>query len=567
MSYVEFHSHDTVGSILDGHGHPEARARRAAELGMPALGVSNHGTLYSAFKHYKACNDYGIKPIIGMEAYFCDDMKKREPMFYGELTEGDRARNVPGPHTHLGLYARTAVGLRNLFRLHSKSYLEGYYHKPRIDLELLSRHSEGLVIFTGCAGSKINTHLRLGQRPEAEAFLSELRDLGGSYVHYELMNHGLDFDVELTSVGIAVSEKLSIPIIATNDTHYTFREDSFAHECMLALGTQSTLADEKRFKFNGEGYHLRGYEEMLRTGLPEEAIKNTVSLAETFESYDEVFSLKNLMPEGDPRELRELALSGLRELGKDSAEYLERLDYEISIIGDKGYAGYFLCLADIILWAKSRGILVGNGRGSGAASVVAFGCGITNIDPLEHGLLFERFLNPERLSPPDIDTDFESSRRDEVISYVIERFGSDRVCQILTLDTIATARSVLDSAKVLGLEAKEGFRLRSLVPLPRRGRTVELSAVKSLRRENREVYDLALGLEGQVRNTGIHPGGVIVSPVPLHEVMPVKSEPRDDGRLVSGFDMGEVEALGAVKLDLLGIRTLDVIKTALEMIK
>lgn len=306
---------------------------------------------------------------------------------------------------------------------------------------------------------------------------------------------------------------------------------------------------------------------MMALGLPDGAVQNTVRLAETFESYDEVFQLKNLMPEGDPRELRELAIRGLRDRGKDLPEYLDRVDYEIGVIADKGYAGYFLALADIIGWAKSEGILVGNGRGSGAASVVAYGSGITNIDPLVHGLLFERFLNPDRLSPPDIDTDFESSRRDDVIAYCVKRFGSDRVCQILTLDTIATARSVLDSAKLLGLEAKEGFRLRGMVPPPKRGRTVELSKVRELKKANPEVFELALGLEGQVRNTGIHPGGIIVSPVPLDTVMPLKSEPRDEGRIVSGFDMGEVEALGAVKLDLLGIKTLDVIRTALEMIK
>lgn len=255
--YCEFHSHDTVGSILDGHGHPEDRARRAAELGMPALGISNHGTLYSAFKHYNACKKYGVKPIIGMEAYFADDMKLREPMRYGELTEGGRTRNVPGPHTHLGLYARNAQGLRNLFALHARSYLEGYCFKPRIDLQLLSQYSEGLVILTGCAGSKINTHLRLGQRPAAEAFLSQLCELENVEVRLEVMSHGLDFDKELISMGVELSSQQKVPVVATNDTHYTNAQDSFAHSGMLALGTQTNLQDPKRFQFNGEGYHLR----------------------------------------------------------------------------------------------------------------------------------------------------------------------------------------------------------------------------------------------------------------------------------------------------------------------
>lgn len=419
-------------------------------------------------------------------------------------------------------------------------------------------------MLSGCVGGEVATRLRLGQDAEAIECAELYKDVFGDDYFLEVMDHGLFFDAQVRERIGYLSYITDTPIVATNDSHYVLAGDQRTHAAHLCTQTQTTLDDPKRMKFDGTGYHVMSTKEMLRLHKADH-VHLSGEIAESIGSYSEVFEHRDLMPKGDPALLVQMAWDGLARLGLRSPEYEEQLEYELDVIISRGYTGYCLCLADIVGWAKSRGIFVGNGRGSGAGSLVIYSLGVTNLDPLEHGLVFERFLNYERQSPPDVDLDFESARRDEVISYAIERYGEDFTCRILTLGTTATRRAILDAAKVLGREAQEANRLKALVPPARRGRTVSLHDVKGLEDADPEVFKLASAFDGELRQPGIHAGGLIISPERLDGILPVKRAPKDPG-LVSGFTMKEIEDLGLVKFDLLGVTTLDIIKQTLEFI-
>ena len=569
MTFVNLHHHSTY-SMLDGYGFPADAAEAGVDMGLPALAQTDHGNLFGAYAFYKACKVAGIKPVIGIEAYVAPDMQVRERVTWGEVWDSSKGKMVPvpGPSSHLTVLARDASGLRGLYDLHARSYLEGFYYDPRLDFEALRDHAEGLIVLSGCVGGELATRLRLGQDREAYELAEKYNSTFEYYI--EIMEHGCDFEAELNPKLKKLSKDLKIPLVATGDSHFIYEDEADTHDAILCIGTSgATLADEKRFRFSGSGYWMMDAKEMEEyTSLPKHAIHRSGEIAEAIGAYDEVFSPRDLKLPGDPRELAEKARAGLAKLDLtplQRLDYEEQLEYELDVIIRMGYSGYCLALEEIVSFAREQGIFVGSGRGSGVGSLVLYSLGITKVDPMKHGLVFERFLNIERKSSPDVDLDFESARRDEVIDFAVRRFGSENVCRILTLGTIATRRAILDSAKVLGRPAEEALEIKRLIPPDRRGRTPTLDEVVGLEEADEEVFRLAQGLDGQLRQPGIHPGGVVVSPVPLKHVLPVKKAPSDPC-LMSGFTMGEVEALGLVKLDLLSIKTLDIIKATLESI-
>lgn len=573
MTYVSLHNHSTY-SILDGHGFPSSIALRAAELGAPALAITDHGNLFGAFAHFEACKAAGIKPVIGMEAYLSPQgMDSRERPEWGTIEEDGKPKSLPGltkPYTHLTVLAQNAAGLRNLYKLHSMSYLRGHHYKPRFDFEALAEHSEGLIVLSGCVGSELSMRIRLGQRNEAFEVAERFKSVFGDRYFFEVMQHGLEFDNVINRQLYLMANELDIQIVATGDSHFVREGDAPVHDAMLCIGTGALLSDEKRMRFPGSGYHLMGTEDMLKLH-PDGPVHRSGEIAESVTSYDEVFSHRDLMPKGDPKELHDKAWAGFRDRFKDldfddRLYHEDRMDYELRVITELGFAGYCLALDDIVGFAKREGIFVGNGRGSGAASLVLYCLRVTNVDPMQHDLLFERFLNYERSSPPDVDLDFESARRDEVFTYATERYGSAFTSRILTLGTEKTRRAILDAAKVLGRSPQDAAKIKNLIPPDRRGRTLALSDVKGLEEADPEVFKLAKGIDGQIRQPGIHPGGFIISSESLEDVLPVKQGPSDPG-LVSGFTMGEVERLGLIKFDFLGITNLDIIKRTLEFIE
>lgn len=562
MTYAALHCHDSL-SILDGYSHPIDHVRRAKELGLTAIAETNHGSLSGAMKFWKAGKELDQKVILGVEAYLAPgDAAERQRGNWGEL-EG---KIVPGYATHLTILAQNAEGLRNLYKLQEDAHLRGFYQHPRVDLSSLERYAGGLIVLSGCVGGAVPTLLRLGKYEEAkETAWNFARIFPGRY-YLEMMANGLEFEEQLNRQLSQLAGDLGLPVVATGDSHYPAPGDAQIHACLLCVQTQSTLSDPKRFKFGNDNFYIKSYEEMKEafSEYPM-ALENTNRIAEMIGSYDEMFQHQNLMPEGDPDELRMLVYEWLD--GRDDPDGIEhqRAYYELDIIEELQYSGYFMELAADVAFAKRKGILMGNGRGSGGASIVAYALGITNINPLPHGLLFERFLNKERKSPPDVDSDMTSAGRDLVIQNAIDRNGADRTARILTLGTIATKRAILDSAKVLGLEAAQANKIKVLVPPPKRGRTLALEDVNGLEKAYPEVYKVAMGLDGQYRNTGIHAGGLVISPVPLSDVIPVKQGPNDPG-LITGLTMGEVEELGLTKFDYLGVTTLDVVQQTLNSI-
>lgn len=573
--YASFHNH-TEYSILDGMSRVDGLARRAAELDIPCLGISDHGNVFAAMKHYRACNEYGVKPAIGMEAYLAPgDMTVAERVVWGEIEDSGRVRTMPtrGAYSHLSLIAENATGLRNLYELQGLAYRRGRYYEPRVDKSALEAHAEGLIVFSGCMGSEISMLLRLGKTDEAEQTTAFFAEHFPGRFFIEIMDHGIPAEGPLNKSLIDLAHRFNLPLVATSDSHYTLQADAETHERILCLQTYTTVSDPKRFVFSGSGYHLQSYEEMASkfSEIPE-ALTNTLVIAERIQDYSDAFRRRDLMPkvEGD---LWGQANAGLYEIIKDRLDwedtniYGERLDYELQIIEDRGYAGYFLALADICDFARRSGIRMSPARGSAGGSLVAYCLGITGIDPVHYGLIFERFLNPERLSPPDIDTDFQASRRDEVIRYAMDKYGADHACQLITFGTMKTRAAIKDSARVLEVPIAQSNALVKLVPPDRRGRGTPLSDVPEIGRKNKPVYDLALALEGSVRQAGVHAGAVVISPRPLTEVMPIKTKDAKDPSIISGFDMDEVETLGLVKYDILGVKTLDIIETCLEYIR
>jgi len=575
MSFVHLHVH-TEYSMLDGAARIQDLVTRAGELGHPALAITDHGNLFGAYDFYHRCLAAGVKPIIGMEAYVAPEGREvRERITWGQVEEASGPKNVPGAYTHLTLLAQNAEGLKNLYRLHRLSYSEGMYYKPRIDTEIIAAHSMGVVATTGCPGGTVSTWLRLGETDRAVRAAGGLKDIFGDRLYVELMMHGMEMERELIPGLLEVAKRVAAPVVATNDSHYTSAADAGVHDALLCLQTNARIADTNRFRFNGSGYYLKSREEMERLGLPAESLDNTLVIAEKVTDYGDLFTPKLRMPEailpegwGSEEALYEQAYSGLGDRlklarGQGVPEpYYGRMKYELDVIIKMGFADYFLVHADLIGWAKKEGIRVGPGRGSAGGSLVAFALGVTDLDPIVHGLLFERFLNPDRVSLPDIDVDFDDSRRNEVIAHALEVYGA-RAARVLTLGTIKAKRAITDSARVLSRSYATGQRLLGGLPPDRFGESPRLEdgTWNDPSEEDSEVLELAFGLEGLIRNTGIHAAAVIISPEPIGDILPVWQK---DGQTITGFDQGPTTELGLVKYDFLGLRNLGIIDECLR---
>jgi DNA polymerase III subunit alpha len=589
-SFVHLHVH-TEYSMLDGAARVGDLVAEVARQQMPAIAMTDHGNVFGAFDFYKQATSVGVKPIIGIEAYVAPESrheKKRVQWASG----GDDDVSGGGAYTHMTILAENNQGLANLFRLSSLASLEGYYYKPRMDRELLSRYADGLIATTGCPGGEIQTRLRMGNYREALRAASDYRDIfGASNFYLELMDHGIDIENRVRADLLKLANELKLPLLATNDLHYTFAEDGAAHEALLCVQSGSTLADPKRFKFDNHEFYVKTAAQMreLFKDIPE-SCDNTLLIAErcnvTLREGENLLP-RFEVPQGESEDswLRALSHEGLKSrLGdKVTPVHLQRLDYELDVMIKMGFPGYFLVVADLCSHAREVGIRVGPGRGSAAGSLVAYALGITGLDPLEHGLLFERFLNPERISMPDIDLDFDERRRSEMIRYATEKYGDDRVAQIITYGTIKSKQALKDATRVLGYPYAIGEKLTKALPPsvmgkditlggvfdkddPRHGEAGEFRTLYDTDADSKRVVDLAKGLEGLKRQWGVHAAGVILSREPLLDVIPIHRR-EADGAIITQFDMGACEATGLLKMDFLGLRNLSVLDDALQNIK
>ncbi|MEV6910065.1 DNA polymerase III subunit alpha [Amycolatopsis sp. NPDC051071] len=594
-SFVHLHVH-TEYSMLDGAAKIAPLFAEAERLGMPAVGMTDHGNMYGADEFYRQSVQAGLKPVIGIEAYLAPESRfHKKPVFWGQRGAGGDVSGG-GAYTHMTMLAENATGLRNLFRLSSSASLEGYYRKPRMDRELLARYHEGIIATTGCPSGEVQTRLRLGQPEEAIRAASDYRDIFGADDFFlELMDHGLPIERSVRDGLLDIGHKLGLKPLATNDSHYVTRGQASAHSALLCVQSGKTLDDPNRFKFDGDGYFLKSAAEMRRYWDAEVpgAADSTLLVAERIESYDDVYRHRDRMPVfGVPKGhseaswLREEVIDGLRRRLPDGVPdaYVERADFEIGVITEKGFPAYFLITADLMNHARRVGIRVGPGRGSAAGSLVAYALGITNLDPIDLGLLFERFLNPERVSMPDIDMDFDDRRRGEMIRYATEKYGAEHVAQVITFGTIKTKAAIKDSARVH--YGQSGYAIADRIskalpppvaakdiPLagivePEHERYAEAAEVRALLEgdgEAAKIFETARGLEGLIRNAGVHACAVIMSSEPLLDAIPLWR--RDDGAIITGWDYPSCEAIGLLKMDFLGLRNLTVIGDALDNIK
>ncbi len=594
--FVHLHVH-TEYSMLDGAAKIGDLIAEVKKHGQPAVAITDHGYLFGAFEFWTKARAAGIKPIIGLEAYVTPGTSRfdRTLVRWGDQAQKDDDVSARGAYTHLTLWARTTEGLHNLFRLGSMASLEGQMGKwPRMDLELLQRYSAGLSAGTACPSGEVQTRLRLGQRDRAARALGELQDVfGADNVYVELMDHGAQIEQRVAKDLIELARDLGAPLLATNDSHYVRPEDHSSHDALLCINSGSTLADPDRFRFDGDGYHVRSTEEMQRlfTELPE-ACANTLVLAEqcdvTFRTANEGanFMPRYPCPPGEDETswfVKEVE-RGLHVRYPDGVpdEVRRQAEYETGVITQMGFPGYFLVVADFINWAKDHGIRVGPGRGSGAGSIAAYAMRITDLDPLRHGLIFERFLNPDRVSMPDFDVDFDERRRGEVIRYVTDKYGEDRVAQIVTYGTIKAKQAVKDSARLLGFPFAMGDKLTKAIPQPNQGHDIGLANIfdpadpryaegdefrqlHAADPDAQRVVALARGIEGLKRQWGVHAAGVIMSSEPLIDIIPVMRRPQD-GAVITQFDYPTCEGLGLIKMDFLGLRNLTILDDALANI-
>ena len=592
-SFVHLHVH-TEYSMLDGAARLTELFSECERTGMPAVAITDHGNVYGAFDFWSKAQAAGVKPVIGIEAYVAPEHRgHKQPVRWGSPAQKDDDVSGAGAYTHMTLLAETTDGMHNLFKLSSIASLEGYFRKPRMDRELLSRYSSGIIATTGCPGGEVQTRLRLGQYDRALAAAAEFRDIFGTDNFFvELMDHGLPVEQRSADGLRRIASTLNLPYLVTNDSHYTKEADAGAHEVLLCVQTGTNMADPDRFRFEGTSFYLKSPQEMraLRSDDDWQAgCDNTLLVAER---SDAAFTKANLMPRfplpaGETEEswLHAEVWRGMDRRYPDGFDEPRRqqAEYEMGVIETMGFCSYFLVVADFIMWAKRNGIRVGPGRGSGAGSIVAFALGITDLDPIVHGLVFERFLNPERVSMPDIDIDFDERRRGDVIRYVTEKYGDDRVAQIITYGTIKAKAAVKDAARVLGFPYALGDRITKAFPpavmgkdIPlsgifdaensRYGEAGELRALYEMEAEVRQVIDTARGLEGLIRQPGVHAAGVIMSSEPLLEHIPVWRR-EADGAIITQFDYPACEDIGLLKMDFLGLRNLTVLEDAVAGIQ
>ncbi|ASY23964.1 DNA polymerase III subunit alpha [Candidatus Nanopelagicus abundans] len=585
-NFVHLHVH-TEYSMLDGAAKISELVAEVARQEMPAIAMTDHGNVFGAFEFHKSAKSAGVKPIIGIEAYVAPESRfDKRRVKWAEGGQDDVSGG--GAYTHMTLLAENNQGLSNLFKLSSLASLEGFYYKPRVDRELLSKYSKGIIATTGCAGGEIQTRLRMGAYKEAIKAASEYRDIFGPENFYlEIMDHSIEIEQRAFADLIKLGKELNLPQLATNDLHYTHHDDAAAHEVLLCIQSGSTMADPKRFKFENSEFYLKSPAQMREIFKDfKQACDNTLLVAERCETT--MREGENLLPQfpvpagqSEDSWLIKLANDGLAiKMGNSiPTEYQDRLNFELEVMIKMGFPGYFLVVADLCDHARKVGIRVGPGRGSAAGSLVSYSLGITGLDPIKFGLLFERFLNPERISMPDIDLDFDERRRSEMIQYATTKYGDDRVAQIITYGTIKSKQAIKDSTRVLGYPYALGERLTKSLPPSVMGKDISLSGIFNMDNErygeasefrnlyesdpdSKKIVDTALGIEGLKRQWGVHAAGVILSKEPLLDVIPIHR--RDaDGAIITQFDMGACEATGLLKMDFLGLRNLSVLDDCL----
>jgi DNA polymerase III subunit alpha len=594
-SFAHLHVH-TEYSMLDGAARLDDLFARTAELDMGAIAMTDHGNVFGAYDFWSKAKAHGVKPIIGMEAYFTPNTSRYDKKRVRWNDGGDDDVSGSGAYTHMTLLAENTVGMHNLFRLSSRASMEGFFYQPRADRELLAEYAKGLIATTGCPSGEVQTWLRIGDYEKARQAAADFQDiLGRDNYFLELMDHGLDIESRVREGLLRLSKDLGIPPIATNDSHYVNQADAGAHEHLLCVSSGSVMSDPKRFRFNGDGYYLKSAKEMRdlwqdRHGL-KEACDNTLLIAERCDvsftegngTYMPVFPV----PEGEDETswfVKEVEAGLLARYPEGVPDDVRRqAEFEVGVITQMGFCSYFLVVADFINWAKDNGIRVGPGRGSGAGSMCAYALRITDLDPLKHGLIFERFLNPDRVSMPDFDIDFDERRRGEVIRYVSDKYGEDRVSMIVTYGTIKAKQAVKDSSRILGYPFAMGDRITKAMPPSVMGKDVPLNGIfdpsharygeagefRSLYESDhdvKQVVDTAMGLEGLKRQWGVHAAGVIMSSEPLIDVIPLMKRPQD-GAVITQFDYPTCERLGLIKMDFLGLRNLTVLDDALRNIE
>lgn len=603
-AFTHLHVH-TEFSMLDGASRLDELVAAAAADGQPALGMTDHGNMYGTLDFYKQCKEKGIKPIIGTEAYMAHEHRSERPSRRGRIDDSGGETETGGKvYYHLTLLAETNVGYKNLIQLSSRAFLEGFYYQPRIDWELLQQYHEGIIATSGCLGGHVLQRMMKGDIAGAHECAGRLQDIFGKDNFFiEVQDHGIAEQKQTNPLLIDLARKIGAPLLATNDTHYTHRDDHAAHDALLCVQTGCTMSDPNRFKFEGTEHYLKSAQEMqwLFRDIPE-SCSNTLWIAER--ANVEIEFGKPVLPnfelpqgfETDGQYLAHLALKGARERWGEvlPAEAAERMAYELQTIEQMGFSSYFLIVWDMIRYARENGIRVGPGRGSAAGCAVAYCLRITDLDPIKYDLLFERFLNPSRITMPDIDMDFDSRYRDQMIRYASDKYGRDHVAQIITFGTIKARNAVRDAARVLGKPYAVGDKIAKLMPPVVMGRDVplrfcleegttddlkngyraasDLRALYNSDAEVKVVVDVARGLEGLKRSVGIHAAAVVITKEPLTEYLPVQRKPEqgqapEDAPVVTQFEMHGVESLGLLKMDILGLRNLDVITDAVAMIR
>jgi DNA polymerase III subunit alpha len=572
-SFVHLHLH-TEYSFLDGAVRMKELMKKAKEFKMPAVAITDHGNLHGAIEFYQAATDAGLKPIIGCEAYMAPGAMK------------DRPTNQRDAAYHFTLLAKDETGYRNLVKMISIAHLDGFHYKPRIDKELLAKHSTGLIGLSGCLKGEINMAIQSDNLAKARQSAAEFRDIFGPENFFlEMHDHGIEVQQKCNAMLPQLAQEFGLGLVAANDVHFLERSHHETHDVMVCIGTGKMVHDERRMRYTPELYFKSADE--MRALFPNhpEAITNTLAIAERINLKLE-FGVSKYpeypVPEGKTREayLRELCYKGLHDrfgerAGTDS-ELIKRLDYEVDILERTGFVSYFLIVWDFIHFAKQRGIPVGPGRGSAAGSLVAYVLGITDIDPLQFGLIFERFLNPERVSPPDIDVDFCKDRRSEVLDYVRQKYGERRVSQIVTFNKMNAKSAVRDVGRVIGLSYGEADRLARMIPNGPGQQNISLTdsalANPELRRAietepaTRQLWDHALLLEGRSRNFGVHAAGIVIGDRDLSEYVPLRRDPKEK-EVITQYPMGPLNDLGLLKMDFLGLRTLTVLHDAEALIR
>nr|WP_022893333.1 DNA polymerase III subunit alpha [Agromyces subbeticus] len=590
-SFVHLHVHSEY-SMLDGAARVGELIQAAKGEGMPAVAVTDHGNVFGAYDFWKQATDAGIKPIIGTEAYITPGTARGDKTRIRWGGGGGDDVSGSGAYTHMTLLSETTEGMHNLFRLSSRASIEGYYFKPRMDRELLSMYSKGLIATTGCPSGEVQTRLRLGQYDEAVKAASDFRDIFGKENYFaEIMDHGLGIERRIMEDLHRLAKDLALPLVATNDLHYTHAHDAKSHAALLCVQSGSTLDDPNRFKFDADEFYLKTAAEMRHVFRDHpEACDNTLLIAERCDvqfNTNANYMPRFPVPEGESEEtwfVKEVDRGlAVRYPNGIPAEVRKQADYEVGVILQMGFPGYFLVVADFINWSKNNGIRVGPGRGSGAGSMAAYAMRITDLDPLQHGLIFERFLNPDRVSMPDFDVDFDERRRGEVIRYVTEKYGDERVAQIVTYGTIKAKQALKDAGRVLGFPFSMGEKLTKAMPPAVMGKDIPLTGIFDTKHprykeasdiraivetdpEAKTVFETALGLENLKRQWGVHAAGVIMSSDPLVDIIPIMKR-EQDGQIVTQFDYPACESLGLIKMDFLGLRNLTIIDDALDNIE